>query len=216
MSTVSRPVPHPALFPPQAFRRAVYHILSYSTPRSLPKLPPWLKYILVSLLLANIKSFPLVWHIKVFSNAIATRERSRSSVHPLLFWMRSNNVITTTPGVSPRLRLDSIPIGKDIFADRDIVTSRNTFDDCDYNMHMSNSSYAKVLDYSRIAFLSKRFMRAHFDGSHFALGGSTYAFQKEIPFMAKYEVETFIGAWDEKWICEQSIKESGEEEGTHS
>jgi acyl-CoA thioesterase FadM len=86
------------------------------------------------------------------------------------------------------------------------MSARNSFDDCDWNMHMSNSSYAKILDYARIAFLSKRLIKSHFDGIHFALGGSTYIFHAEIPLLAKYEVETFFGAWDEKWICEHKQK----------
>lgn len=143
-----------------------------------------------------------MWHIRVFSNAIIMREKCRPSVHPLLFWIRSNKVITTTPGVSPRLRLDAIPIGKDVFTDKDIMKFRANFDDCDWNMHLSNSSYAKVLDYNRISFLASRFMRAHFDGSHFALGGAAYIFHAEIPILAKYQVETSIGSWDDKWFCE--------------
>lgn len=103
--------------------------------------------------------------------------------------------------------MDSIPIGKDIFTDSDCVKFRATPDDCDYNLHLSNSSYAKNLDYNRIGFLAKRFLRAHFDGSHFALGGSTYTFHAEVPMMAKYEVEMSIGSWDEKWLCESAVVE---------
>lgn len=165
-------------------------------------LPNWAKYTLFALLLVNINSFPFFWHIRVFYNAVASREQARPSVHPLLFWIRSNKVITTSPGVSPRLRLDSIPIGRDIFADKDISQCRAMPDDCDYNVHMSNSAYAKNLDYNRIGFLAKRFMRAHFDGSHFALGGATYTYHAEVPMMAKYEIEMGIGAWDDKWLCE--------------
>ncbi|UZJ56887.1 hypothetical protein CBS101457_006207 [Exobasidium rhododendri] len=190
----------PAVFPPDAFRRALQQIFSFTTSLTFPNLPDWLKYILISLVVINFDSFPLIWHIRLFSNAVGSRGRARPSIHPLLPWFRSNNVITTSAGVSPRLRLDAIPIGKDIFLDKEVATYRATCSDCDYNMHLSNSSYAKNLDYNRIGFLAKRFLRAHFDGSHFALGGATYTFHAEIPLLARYDVEMSIGSWDDKWL----------------
>lgn len=108
--------------------------------------------------------------------------------------------------------MDTIPIGRDIFTDKDIVSLRALPDDCDYNMHMSNSAYAKVLDYCRISFLSERFMRAHFDGSHFALGGAAYTFHAEVPLWAKYEVETSIATWDNKWLCKLGCRQAQEDQ----
>ncbi|PWN36733.1 uncharacterized protein FA14DRAFT_112436, partial [Meira miltonrushii] len=162
--------------------------------------PPWIKAILVSLVLINIKSFPLLWHIRVLGAAVISRNRARPSVHALLPWIRSNKYPTTSPGITPRLRLDQVPLGRDIFTDRFSMILRATPDDCDWNGHMSNSSYPRSLDHPRIAFFSSRFLRVHFDGGHWALGGSNFIFHREIPFMAKYEVECSIGGWDEKWF----------------
>jgi hypothetical protein len=111
--------PEPLVFPSYTTRRFIHQILSLFTPKGLPTLPKWLQYFLLSLLVINIKSFPLLWHIRMLYNILVPRAIARPSVHPLLFWIRSNNVITTSPGVVPVLRLDSIPIGKDIFEDKD-------------------------------------------------------------------------------------------------
>ena len=69
-------------------------------------------------------------------------------------------------------------------------------------MHLSNSSYAKILDYARMGHLYRIFPRILSDGSAIALGGSAYTFHREIPFMAKYEIHIGIYSWDNKWLCE--------------
>lgn len=153
------------------------------------------------LIVANIKAFPLLWHARVFAAAIIARSVARPSIHPLLPWIRSSKNATTSPGITPRLRLDKLPLGKDIFGDRSVTKFRALPDDCDWNGHMSNSSYSKNLDFVRIDFLATRFLRFHFDGGHFALGGTSIIWHAEVPFMAKYEIEMNIVAWDDKWLC---------------
>ena len=38
----------------------------------------------------------------------------------------------------------SAPVGKDVFEVTSIFKTKATLDDCDWNLHLSNSSYAKV------------------------------------------------------------------------
>lgn len=196
----------PDVFPPYAVRRALSQLFSpvilQVLPHLVPKVPAWVRLVFWTLIVANIKSFPLLWHIRVLGAAVVARAVSRPSVHPLLPWIRSNKFPTTSPGIAPRMRLDKMPLGRDIFADKHVTLFRATPDDCDWNGHMSNSCYPKNLDYPRMAFLASRFLRVHFDGGHFALGGCAFTFHSEVPFMAKYEIELTIGGWDEKWLCE--------------
>lgn len=71
-----------------------------------------------------------------------------------------------------------------------------------YLFHLSNSSYAKTLDYSRGALHFAHFYRFLSEGGRLFLGGSSFHFHKEIPIMAKYEVQMRLASWDDKWICE--------------
>lgn len=194
----------PDVIPPYAVRNALSQLFSPAIlqilPHLLPEVPKWIKVLFWTLIVTNIKSFPLLWHIRTLGAAVVARSKSRPSIHPLLPWIRSNQYATTMPGITPRLRLDKVPVGRDIFADRDVTLLRATPDDCDWNGHMSNSCYPKNLDYTRMSFLASRFLRVHFDGGHFALGGCAFVFHREVPFMAKYEIEISIGAWDDKWL----------------
>lgn len=204
-STKKLRIPDPEVIPPYYVRRVLRSFLSPAMLEMLPSLvvdsiPSWLKYLIVVLLLANIKSFPLVWHVRVFAPAIWARAIARPSIHPLIPFIRSNKHPTTTPGVPPKLRLDSLPLGRDIFLDKTVMSLRASFDDCDFNGHLSNSAYAKNLDYARMQHLSGRFLRMHFDGGRMALGGSAFTYHAEIPALAKYEIEMGVGAWDDKWF----------------
>ncbi|KAG6834518.1 hypothetical protein H0H93_009165 [Arthromyces matolae] len=95
---------------------------------------------------------------------------------------------------------DISPIGQDPWT---FETRYNTFaglDDCDFNGHLSNSSYPKAVDAAR--FKAGLAMCSRF----FAAGGSTplaamhFKFVREIPMLTPYEVRISIGGWDHKWI----------------
>ncbi|KAJ3729497.1 hypothetical protein C8R42DRAFT_167126 [Lentinula raphanica] len=73
------------------------------------------------------------------------------------------------------------------------------FDDSDFNMHMSNSSYPKVLDFARTKASLELFPQFLRVGGHVALSSTHFHFLKEIPLLSRYEIITSIGAWDEKW-----------------
>jgi len=73
-------------------------------------------------------------------------------------------------------------------------------DECDFNLHLSNSSYAKTLDPARYKAAFTWFPIHFHSGGWMALASTQYHFLKEIPIFSKYEVRMSIGSWDEKWV----------------
>ncbi|CEP08454.1 hypothetical protein [Parasitella parasitica] len=76
-------------------------------------------------------------------------------------------------------------------------------DDIDYNQHMNNSTYNKILDFSRIHILYSAFARVMMEPHHHIFGhngGVVTLFRKEIPPLAKYKVQTRIWTWNDKWL----------------
>ncbi|KAJ3904850.1 hypothetical protein F5879DRAFT_39383 [Lentinula edodes] len=72
-------------------------------------------------------------------------------------------------------------------------------DDSDFNMHMSNSSYPKILDFARTKASLELFPQFLRVGGHVALSSTHFHFINELPLFSKYQVRLSIGAWDEKW-----------------
>ncbi|KAK0223708.1 hypothetical protein IW262DRAFT_1492670 [Armillaria fumosa] len=92
------------------------------------------------------------------------------------------------------------PIGKSPF---DLVlkyTDWSSPDVCDYNLHLSNSCYAKTLDTVRmkwvLAFVSQVF---RVDGV-LPVGATSFLFMREIPMLRRFEVRCSIVTWGEKWL----------------
>jgi hypothetical protein len=79
------------------------------------------------------------------------------------------------------------------------VWRRALLDDCDYNMHLSNSCYAKNSDAAKMDYAIAAFAPCFVTGLHMALGASHWKYIKEIPIGSKYYMETRIGAWGDKW-----------------
>lgn len=141
MSTINPgPVPDPVVFPPYVVRRFIEgarrNLISptfrnYLNQR-LPSLPPWFSSLLLLLLALNVKSFPGLWHLRVFLPAFYARLAARPSIHPLLPWIGSKKHATTSPGAAPLMRIDALPLGKDIFSHKTIYTHRLLFDDADF------------------------------------------------------------------------------------
>ncbi|KAL7415350.1 hypothetical protein BDY24DRAFT_382617 [Mrakia frigida] len=147
----------------------------------LPFLPRWLKGALLAAVLINFRSLPTYWHWKVWYPALAAHFLAR------------------VRGLVPHLR--QLPSrGADPFA----VVSRKPYrafpDDCDWNGHLSNSSYAKNLDASRMKACIDLFTPMFSAGGWMALGGADYSFVKEIPALAAYEVEITIAGFGDKWM----------------
>ncbi|KAK0484883.1 hypothetical protein IW261DRAFT_1669188 [Armillaria novae-zelandiae] len=92
------------------------------------------------------------------------------------------------------------PIGKSPF---DLVlkhTDWSSPDVCDYNLHLSNSCYAKTLDIVRmkwvLAFVSQVF---RVDGV-VPVGAISFSFLREIPMLRRFEVRCSVVTWGEKWL----------------
>ncbi|KAF7333584.1 Peptidase A1 domain-containing protein [Mycena sanguinolenta] len=153
------------------------------------------KYIAILLLLLNSGSFPLIWHIRLMS--------ALTRLGFSLQWHRLTHFY-----LGKRRKEEALavwyeayqPIGVHPF--RAVWTYRRWagFDDADYNLHMSNSSYAKVLDSARFRFAAASFPNVFRSGGWMALAATHFHFIHEIPMLSSYEVRTRIGAWDGKWI----------------
>ncbi|KAJ7429803.1 hypothetical protein B0H11DRAFT_2211868 [Mycena galericulata] len=153
------------------------------------------KYLVLLLFVLNVGSWPLVWHFRVFAAVIKVRTQ--------LAFLRLTHTF------SSKKRTDAafdawfearLPIGQHPFRTRWYYTSWVSLDDGDFNLHMSNSSYAKVLDTARFRLALKAFPNLFRSGAWIALAATHYHFIREIPLFARYEVRTNIGAWDGKWI----------------
>ncbi|CAD6884477.1 unnamed protein product, partial [Tilletia caries] len=196
--------PAPQVFPPVWFRRLMASIFSpqvaSAVPGVLPRLPPWLRSVLTLLVILNAKNFMGVWHARIFWEPILFRMRAVPAIHPLLPWIRSNAFATREPGAEPPLKLDSLPLGKDIFEYKTTWTFYVDLADADWNMHLSNSCYASRLDFVRAEHIQKSFMLSHFDGCGWALGGTIFNYHKEIPMFSKYALTVQVAGWDQKWM----------------
>lgn len=101
---------------------------------------------------------------------------------------------------------------------RPIVTKSmySTLNECDYNLHKSNSTYFADLDIARTQLISAllrkgiRASRSAVKGEYIvALGGVTCHFKREIKPYERYEIWTRILSWDRKWfyILSHIVKE---------
>ncbi|KAG0227191.1 hypothetical protein BGW42_003117 [Actinomortierella wolfii] len=79
--------------------------------------------------------------------------------------------------------------------------SRVWFDDMDLNIHLSNSSYNKMLDFARIELCCRLFpgwqSRHKFD---MRLAQTVCFFKAEVPKFSKYTITSRVFTWDDKWI----------------
>ncbi|PPQ82856.1 hypothetical protein CVT24_008288 [Panaeolus cyanescens] len=160
--------------------------------RVAPKLA---KILFVLLFLINIRSWPLAWHFRVFRPVFALRIQRR--------WMR---ICASFKSPANRVRIhdqwmESIsPIGENPLQMMVPFKSWASLDDSDFNGHLSNSSYAKILDSARFKAAMKMFPYFFTAGGWMALAATHYHFVREIPILKSYEIRTSIVAWDQKWI----------------
>ncbi|KAJ7849177.1 hypothetical protein B0H13DRAFT_2674842 [Mycena leptocephala] len=157
--------------------------------------PTTAKYIAILLLVLNANSFPLVWHVRVWSAAFELRGA--------LLWHRLTHFYLGKEAKKAALRgwyEAHLPIGVHPF--RTVWTYERFvgFDDSDFNLHMSNSSYAMALDSARFRLALATFPNIFRCGGWVPLAATHFHYIREIPMLTRYEVRTTIGAWDEKWI----------------
>ncbi|WVO22636.1 uncharacterized protein IAS62_003966 [Cryptococcus decagattii] len=165
-------------------RSLIGSFTSSSTPL-LPFIPKPLKLILLLLFLAHSPSWPFVWHVRVWWHGVKAYYLAwhKGRARYLVDWKAQND---KNGGIrSLRVRHKRIA----------------GVDDCDYNMHLSNSSYAKNSDALKmdwcIKALSPSFTAR---GTYMALGATHYVFFKEIPIGSEYTMEAYCLGWDEKWM----------------
>ncbi|CAE6463598.1 unnamed protein product [Rhizoctonia solani] len=157
-----------------------------------PFIPRPIKLALLLVLALNARSWPGVWHFRVFKSVINYRLKE-------LFSKRGENDEFIT-SISP--------IGRSVFPTADgsdsgaisVLKAWAALDDCDFNGHLSNSCYAKNLDPARMQAWVEWCPSLFQDGAWVALGGAHYHYIREIPMNASYEIRVSIGGWDDKWI----------------
>lgn len=156
--------------------------------------PTWVRVLLGLLVVTNIRSTPFAWHIRVLYPAFKAVLLARN------WFSSSKSQALTHPAIQPQIKLERIPLGKDVFQDTSSHNFIATLDECDWNGHLSNSSYSRSLDYTRMAHNSPRFLKMYYDGGWVALGGSAFNFHREIPILARYTIRMSLEAWDDKWL----------------
>ncbi|KAJ6473439.1 hypothetical protein C8R47DRAFT_1076728 [Mycena vitilis] len=157
--------------------------------------PTAAKYFAILLLVLNVGSFPLVWHFRVWSRVFELRSA--------LLWHHVTHFYLGKE--KKRLALQAwyesyLPIGVHPFRAMWKYQRFVGLDDSDFNLHMSNSSYAKALDSARFRLALATFPNIFRCGGWVPLAATHFHYIREIPMLTRYEVRTTIGAWDEKWI----------------
>ncbi|KAF9447386.1 hypothetical protein P691DRAFT_706877 [Macrolepiota fuliginosa MF-IS2] len=166
--------------------------VAYTALRTVPALAKWL---VILLFVVNAKSWPLMWHIRVFRPVFRIWFQ-----HRLLLW---RTMFCSRPVREKRIDewLDSVsPIGEGPFDKVDVYKTRATTDESDYNGHLSNSSYAKTLDSARFYTAIAMFPMFLRSGGWIPLGGTHFIYLREIPMFAQYEVRSMVASWDQKWL----------------
>ncbi|GAA5823017.1 hypothetical protein JCM3770_005381 [Rhodotorula araucariae] len=138
---------------------------------------PILKKALALLLVLNWRSLPFAWHIQVWKTVPELYAR---------IWRKGEE--------------RAMAIARDPFEVSSVTKGRVTLGDGDYNMHMSNSTYARVSDAARFRFLLELIGPAFGAGVWSPLAATAFTFYREVPLGAKYEIETRVLSWDDKWM----------------
>ncbi|BGP18228.1 hypothetical protein JCM10213_007857 [Rhodosporidiobolus nylandii] len=131
----------------------------------------------VALLVLNWRALPFYWHVDFYG------------LIPKLYWR------IWTKGEEK-----AMAIARDPFEVRTIRKGRVSWSESDYNIHMSNSSYAKVLDSARFKWLLELIGPAFGVGIWSPLAATSFTFFKEIPLGANYEIDVHLVSYDDKWM----------------
>ncbi|OCF35552.1 hypothetical protein I317_04215 [Kwoniella heveanensis CBS 569] len=157
--------------------------MNSSTPL-LPFIPKPVKVLLLLLFILHSPSWPFTWHIRVWYWGIKAYylawRKGRSKY--LKDWKTQSNKNGGIRDLRTRIRRIA------------------WLDDCDYNLHLSNSCYAKNSDEAKMDWCIQALSPVFTSGAHMALGATHYNFFKEIPLGSEYVMEVRCGGWDEKWM----------------
>ncbi|KAJ8661233.1 hypothetical protein O0I10_002982 [Lichtheimia ornata] len=80
---------------------------------------------------------------------------------------------------------------------------RCLYDDIDYNQHMNNSTFNKILDFGRIQLLYSIMPRIMMEPHHHIFchnAGVMTLFKNEIRPWTQYTMQTRVWTWNEKWL----------------
>ncbi|KAF9523669.1 hypothetical protein CPB83DRAFT_862450 [Crepidotus variabilis] len=157
--------------------------------------PKFAKLLVALLFLINIRSWPLAWHIRIFRPVLLRRFQHA--------WLRARTrFLSRTAQTQAEDRwLDSIcPIAANPQETTITYRSWASPDDSDWNLHMSNSCYPKILDGARLKAAVELFPMFFRAGGWLPLAATHFHFVKEIPMLSSYEVRLTMGAWDHKWM----------------
>ena len=126
--SATRYVPPPAVMPPYPVRQALavpISTLRYFLGKFYSKMS-----LLMLLLLINSRSFPGVWHLRMLLHAYQYRI-AHLPVKRYFPFIKDHSAVTTTHKINPQLRMDALPLGKDIFRDVTVLPFRAWPDDCE-------------------------------------------------------------------------------------
>ncbi|KAF9261658.1 hypothetical protein L218DRAFT_1001448 [Marasmius fiardii PR-910] len=145
----------------------------------------------ISLYLASVFRLPTYFWLNVYALELRTIFNSRATKDQIM-----EAFLNTLVGRNPLECMTSYRV-----------------DECDCDLHLSNSNYAKALDCGIVKTVMRpcpQFVRT---GGWLALAGTHFHFIREIPILilARYEVRVTIASWDQKWVfalCRFVTKES--------
>ncbi|KAH7336298.1 hypothetical protein BKA65DRAFT_506108 [Rhexocercosporidium sp. MPI-PUGE-AT-0058] len=182
-----------------------YSTLNHLVSQTLTKITAYGVFIITPvllLLLINLKSIPLAWHMRLFYGYIRHYYLERDRPIPL-----------------------STPTNLTLFQPT-IYTSSTPLMELDFNLHKSNATYFSDLDIARghhlYCLFRLGFSRYNSDNAptvssptssqnssasktksgrvHPALGGVTCTFKREIKPYQQYDIWTRVVSWDSKWL----------------
>ncbi|KAJ7072049.1 hypothetical protein C8F01DRAFT_973629 [Mycena amicta] len=153
------------------------------------------KYLGLALLAMNIGSLPLVWHVRVFMVVFEARLSQGWHILTHVFSSREVKKRAWHRWFEARQPIGLHPFRK-VFAYSKFVS----FDDADFYLHQSNSSYARALDSVRFRLALSGFPNLFRAGGFSPLAATHFHFIREIPMLTSYEVRCSIASWDEKWF----------------
>ncbi|CAE6358263.1 unnamed protein product [Rhizoctonia solani] len=154
----------------------------------LPFIPRPIKWFVLFIFLLNARSWPGVWHMRVFASVIRIR------LNALLHKRGDGRAWWTSVS----------PVGRSVFPTPDgsekgalsVLKCWASPDDCDWNGHLSNSCYAKNLDPARMQACIDWFPAFFGDKGWMALGGESL----NRMICIALTLAMSIGGWGDKWM----------------
>ncbi|CAL1697551.1 unnamed protein product [Somion occarium] len=158
-------------------------------------MPGLLKVFAAGVVLINIRGWPFAWHFRIYLLAWSVRLR--------FLFVRIGLLLKSKE--ARRKAEDEwlehlSPVGSNPFEWRRSFKTWAGPDDSDFNLHLSNSSYAKNLDMSRFSGSLSLNPTLYRVGGWVALGATHFKYLREIPMLSVYEMRSSIATWDSKWL----------------